>query len=183
MAALRGHVFRARFFSGRSSVGNRIVAVASSTKHGRTARGKRGQFAAAAAGRLARSRTDATICQRGRVFDDRLLACSGLASRGRVHRVSPQLARRLALGRRYLDSLQPALEASAFARIWWPPGGYLNYWPISYTAFWLEIHLFTYDPLPFRLVNLGLHAIAAILLWRVLVRLRLPGALSGGGDL
>lgn len=70
----------------------------------------------------------------------------------------------------------PLLKPGQLAKIW-VPGSYLNFWPISYAAYWLEIRLFAYNPLGFHLVNIGLHAVAAILLWRMLVRLRLPGAL------
>ncbi len=74
----------------------------------------------------------------------------------------------------------PLLKSGQFAKIW-VPGNYLNFWPVSYAAYWLEIHLFAFNPFGFHLVNIGLHAVAAILLWRLLARLRLPGALLAAG--
>lgn len=71
----------------------------------------------------------------------------------------------------------PVQKPGGLANVW-TPGGYLNYWPVSYSAYWLEAKLFGLEqnPFGFHLVNIGLHALAAILLWRLLVRLRLPGA-------
>ena len=59
----------------------------------------------------------------------------------------------------------------------WVPGTYVNYWPLTSTVYWLEYQLWGLAPLGFHLVNIGLHAVSAILVWRVLARLRLPGAL------
>ncbi len=69
----------------------------------------------------------------------------------------------------------PVLRPGGLAKVW-IPGGYLNYWPITYTVYWLEFQLWGLQPLGYHLVNLTFHCVAALLVWRVLTRMQLPGA-------
>lgn len=69
----------------------------------------------------------------------------------------------------------PVLQPGGLAKVW-KPGGYLNYWPLAYTIYRIEYQFWTLDPLGYHLVNIGLHCLSALLLWRVLTKLRLPGA-------
>jgi 4-amino-4-deoxy-L-arabinose transferase-like glycosyltransferase len=51
-----------------------------------------------------------------------------------------------------------------------------DYWPVSYSALWLEWRLFGQNPAGYRVVNLGLHTINALLVWLLLSRLGVRGA-------
>jgi Flp pilus assembly protein TadD len=66
--------------------------------------------------------------------------------------------------------------AGALARIWFQVGATDQYYPLTYSTFWLEYHLCGLWPTGSHIVNVVLHALNAWLAWRVLRRLRLPGA-------
>jgi protein O-mannosyl-transferase len=61
-------------------------------------------------------------------------------------------------------------------RIWFELMATPQYYPLVHTSFWLEYHLWGLNPLGYHLVNVFLHVGASVLLWRVLVRLQVPGA-------
>ena len=60
--------------------------------------------------------------------------------------------------------------------MWFVPRSTQQYYPLMYTSFWVEYHLWGLVPLGYHLVNLLLAGVAAVLVWRVLLRLRVPGA-------
>jgi len=51
-----------------------------------------------------------------------------------------------------------------------------QYYPIVFTSFWLETRLWGLRPAGFHIVNVILHTINAILVWRLLRRMNIPGA-------
>jgi hypothetical protein len=56
------------------------------------------------------------------------------------------------------------------------PGALQQYFPLTGASFWLDYHLWGYWMLPYHVENVLLHGVAAVLFWRLLVRLELPGA-------
>lgn len=60
--------------------------------------------------------------------------------------------------------------------IWTEPKANEQYYPMVFTSFWIEKHLWSLHPFGYHLVNVLLHAGSALLLWWLLVRLSLPGA-------
>lgn len=60
-------------------------------------------------------------------------------------------------------------------RIWLEPGATPQYYPLVFTTFWFEWRLWSADPTGYHVVNALLHALNAILLWGVLVRMKVPG--------
>ncbi len=86
------------------------------------------------------------------------------------------------------DFLLTKLKAiSSWKGIWqiWfdPASAYLqrdavegHYWPLLYTTFWLEHKLWGFSPLGYHALNLLLHSANTAILWRLLLRLEVPGA-------
>lgn len=71
---------------------------------------------------------------------------------------------------------KPELQSVAgFTQIWIKPGSTQQYYPLVHTVFWIEHRIWGSSVLPYHLVNIFLHAFSAFLLWRILVRLKVPG--------
>src|SRR6266852_2832549 len=61
-------------------------------------------------------------------------------------------------------------------RIWFSLDAPSQYFPLVYTAFRIERGLWDLNPTGYHWVNLLLHVANALLVWRLLVRLKVPGA-------
>lgn len=70
-----------------------------------------------------------------------------------------------------------AVQATdGLGRIWFDVTATPQYYPLVYSTFWLEHRLWGLHPTGYHVVNILLHGIAAVLLWRLLRRLAVRGA-------
>jgi len=76
----------------------------------------------------------------------------------------------------YVTANRTLRSADGLRRIWLEPGAVPQYYPLSFTSLWLEYRLWGPEPTGYHVTNVVLHALAAILVWRVLARLAAPGA-------
>ena len=70
----------------------------------------------------------------------------------------------------------PVLAWNGLATLWLDPRAIQQYYPVLHTTFWVEHKLWGLEPLGYHAVNVLLHALNGLLLWRVLRRLGLPAA-------
>lgn len=61
-------------------------------------------------------------------------------------------------------------------RMWLSPQSNEQYYPLTYSTFWIEYHLWGLAPAGYHAVNIVLHALNVLLLWRLFVVLKVPGA-------
>ncbi len=61
-------------------------------------------------------------------------------------------------------------------RIWIEPSATPQYYPLVFTTFWVEQHLWGLNPTGYHLVNAFLHAANAVGVWLILRRLGIPGS-------
>ena len=71
----------------------------------------------------------------------------------------------------------PTLRSfNGLSRIWTEPGATPQYYPMTFTSFWLEVQAFGMNPKLSHVINAALHAASVLLLWKILRRLAVPGA-------
>lgn len=72
----------------------------------------------------------------------------------------------------------PALRSlEGLWRIWTDSRATQQYYPLVHSAFWLQYQLWGLATVGYHLVNVILHVTSAVLLWQILLRLGVPGAL------
>jgi tetratricopeptide (TPR) repeat protein len=76
----------------------------------------------------------------------------------------------------YVVKNQTLRDLSGLRDIWFKIGPLPPYYPLVQTTFWLEYHVWGLNPFGYHLTNVSLHAVAAVLVWRVLRWLKAPGA-------
>ena len=76
-----------------------------------------------------------------------------------------------------LNITRPKMQSwNGLYRIWFDPGATTQYYPLLHSVFWLQHKLWGDATLGYHLVNILLHAAAALLVALVLRRLAIPGA-------
>ncbi|MBN2019024.1 MAG: tetratricopeptide repeat protein [Sedimentisphaerales bacterium] len=76
----------------------------------------------------------------------------------------------------YVTNNQLLTEPGGLYRIWTSGTVTSQYFPLTYTTFWLEYRLWGLNPVGYHVVNIAIHIINSLLLWLVLRRLSIPGA-------
>ena len=65
---------------------------------------------------------------------------------------------------------------AGLVRTWTRLDENFHYYPLTYTSFWIEYRIWKLDTLGYHMVNVLLHVTVAVLLWRVLAALTIPGS-------
>ena len=74
-------------------------------------------------------------------------------------------------------TLNPLLRSpEGLWKIWFDIGSFFQYYPLTLTGFWAQYHLWGLNPLGYHLVNVLLHSLTAIILWRIFRFLSIPGS-------
>src|SRR5438477_7993831 len=60
-------------------------------------------------------------------------------------------------------------------RIWFDIGATQQYYPLLHSTFWLEHRLWGDSTLGYHLANVAWHALAAVLVYLILLKLNIPG--------
>lgn len=81
----------------------------------------------------------------------------------------------------YIEDNSTLTTLSGLARIWLEPTSIPQYYPLVHTTYWLEYRLWGLSPFGYHLVNLILHLTSCGLLFVLVRRLALPGALLVSG--
>jgi tetratricopeptide (TPR) repeat protein len=68
--------------------------------------------------------------------------------------------------------------AASLAKLWFNPDG-ADYFPLSYSALWMQWPLFNMWPTGYHLTTILLHIAGSLLLWRLFSVMKLPGAWLG----
>ena len=71
----------------------------------------------------------------------------------------------------YVTNNHTLRTAEGLGRIWTEPGANIQYYPLVFTSFWMEYHLWGLHPFGYHLVNVVLHLFNVLLVWLILRRL------------
>jgi hypothetical protein len=67
------------------------------------------------------------------------------------------------------------LQENGLYRAWLTTDS-MVYYPVVWTSYWLEHQIWGLDPRGYHVVNVLLHAASTLIVWRILLRLGIPGA-------
>ena len=76
----------------------------------------------------------------------------------------------------YVYGNRTLLTVEGLWDIWFVKNAIPQYYPLVHTTYWLEFRCWQFNPMGYHLVNVALHALCAICLWRLLKGLQIPGA-------
>ena len=76
----------------------------------------------------------------------------------------------------YVTENQTLRSLKGLGQIWLNPRATPQYYPLVFSSFWLEYKLWGLNPTGYHVVNVLLHVLSTLLLWRLLQCLNVPGA-------
>lgn len=76
----------------------------------------------------------------------------------------------------YVTNNRTLTSLAGLGRIWFEIGATIQYYPMVFTTFWMEFHIWGLVPHGYHVVNVLLHACGALLLFGVLRKLSVPAA-------
>jgi tetratricopeptide (TPR) repeat protein len=76
----------------------------------------------------------------------------------------------------YIQANPLLRDFRGLARIWGDPEASPQFYPLTFSTYWMEYQFWGLSPLGYHVVNVLLHAINAFLLCRLLMGLQIPGA-------
>lgn len=76
----------------------------------------------------------------------------------------------------YVSNNAALRDGPGLARIWFDLGATPQYYPLTFTTFWIEFRLWKLNTTGYHVSNIVLHACSTILLWILLRSLAIPGA-------
>jgi protein O-mannosyl-transferase len=80
----------------------------------------------------------------------------------------------------YISANNTLRSLASFQDIWAKLGATEQYYPLTFTLFWIGYHLWGLNTFGYHLLTLSMHCVTSVLLWQVLLRLRVRGAFLAG---
>src|ERR1700730_17804976 len=77
---------------------------------------------------------------------------------------------------RYVTQNSLLTAPDGLSRIWFSLDAPSQYFPLAYTVLRIEHSFWGFSPTGYHWVNILLHVANALLVWRILARLKIPGA-------
>jgi tetratricopeptide (TPR) repeat protein len=81
----------------------------------------------------------------------------------------------------YVSKNKLLTQANGLARIWFSLDSPSQYFPLTYTSFWIERRIWGLNTTGYHIINILFHATNALLIWRLLTSLKLPGSWLAAG--
>jgi len=77
---------------------------------------------------------------------------------------------------RYVSENPNLKDLEGLKDIWIIPKSSPQYYPLTFTTFWVEYHIWGLRPFGYHFNNILLHSLNAFLIWIILLCLKVPGA-------
>src|ERR1041384_6710320 len=61
----------------------------------------------------------------------------------------------------HVTKCEPLRSLAGLGRIWFEPGATQQFYPLTWTSFWIDYHLWGQNPFPYHAENILLHAVNA----------------------